>query len=114
MESSPPNVLFVCAKNQWRSPTAAAVYRNDARINVQSAGLSQASPQTLSEKLLIWADLVLVMEDAHAARIRKFFRKHCELPEVISLGIPDDYPLMHPDLIALVKERTEEVLETWL
>jgi len=30
------NVLFVCSKNQWRSPTAEAIYRRDERVSVRS------------------------------------------------------------------------------
>jgi len=29
-----PNVLFVCSKNKWRSPTVDAIDRNDDRISV--------------------------------------------------------------------------------
>ena len=36
--SKKPHVLFVCGRNQWRSPTAARIYANDQRIEVRSAG----------------------------------------------------------------------------
>jgi predicted protein tyrosine phosphatase len=32
------NVLFICSCNQWRSPTAERVWRNDPRLSVRSAG----------------------------------------------------------------------------
>ena len=105
------NTLFVCAKNQWRSPTAAAVYRNDARINVQSAGLRKQSPQVLSARLLEWADIVMVMENKHASRIRDLYRSMPELPEIIVLDIPDDYVFMDPALIEIIKEAVEPILE---
>ena len=107
-------VLFICAKNQWRSPTAAAVYKNDARLSVQSAGLSQQSPCQISAKLLEWADVVMVMEKAHAARIRDIYRAKIDLPEIVSLDIPDDYPLMDPVLIELLEESVEEALTSYL
>lgn len=111
---SPLKVLFICAKNQWRSPTAAAIYRNDARLSVQSAGLSQSSPTVISAKLLTWADLVLVMENEHTARIRDRFRGKIDLPKMVSLGIPDDYEFMNPELIGLLEAGVKEVLEDFL
>jgi len=107
-------VLFICAKNQWRSPTAAAIYRNDPRLSVQSAGLSKQSPCPLSAKHLEWADVVMVMENAHASRIRDLYRDKGELPEIISLDIPDDYPFMDETLIGLLKDSVEEVLADFL
>ena len=110
----PLKILFVCAKNQWRSPTAAAIYKNDPRLSIQSAGLSQQSPCVISTKLLQWADLVLVMEPEHASRIRDRFRTKLHLPDIISLDIPDDFPFMAPELIKMLKPAVEEVLEDYL
>ncbi|MCP5536524.1 MAG: protein tyrosine phosphatase [Akkermansiaceae bacterium] len=107
-------VLFVCARNQWRSPTAAAVYRNDPRMSVLSAGLSRQSPCPLSVKHLAWADVVMVMEKTHATRIRDLYRDNCELPEIISLDIPDDYLFMDKTLVELLKESVEELLPGYL
>lgn len=111
---SPLNVLFICAKNQWRSPTAAAIYRNDARLSIRSAGLSKQSPCPISGKLLNWADLVLVMENAHTSRIRDRYRGQIEIPEISSLDIPDDYPFMDETLIGLLKDAVEDVLRDHL
>jgi len=107
------NILFVCAKNQWRSPTAATIYQNDARLAVQSAGLSKQSPCEISAKLLAWADVVMVMENEHASRIRDRFRAKVELPEIVSLEIPDDYPFMDTELIKMLEPAVEEVLEEY-
>lgn len=109
----PLRILFVCAKNQWRSPTAAAIYRNDSRLTVQSAGLSRQSPCEISTKLLEWADVAMVMENEHAARIRDRFRAQVELPKIISLEIPDEYPRMDPHLIKLLEAAVEEALEAY-
>ncbi|MFK7789851.1 MAG: phosphotyrosine protein phosphatase, partial [Phycisphaeraceae bacterium] len=37
------NMLFICSKNQWRSPTAEQIYRSDPRLNVRSAGTSSSA-----------------------------------------------------------------------
>jgi predicted protein tyrosine phosphatase len=70
-------LLFLCSRNQWRSPTAEKVYQNDARVEVRSAGLSASARCRVSEKLLRWADRVMVMEHAHKRRLGEQF------PEVV-------------------------------
>jgi len=55
-------VLFVCSRNQWRSPTAEAIYRNHPLVEALSAGVSSSARRRVSAKLLQLADLILVME----------------------------------------------------
>jgi len=105
-----PHILFVCGRNQWRSPTAEEIYRRDPRLQVRSAGVSPSSRQRVTEKTLAWATLVLVMERKHAERIRQQFAYLDELPPISSLNIPDDFPFMDPELIALLRERIEPFL----
>ena len=104
-------LLFLCSRNQWRSPTAEKVYQNDPRVEVRSAGLSASARCRVSEKLLRWADRVMVMEHAHKRRLGEQF------PEVVSdlridvLDIPDDYAFMNPELVTMIRERVEPLLE---
>lgn len=100
-------ILFVCGRNQWRSPTAERVYRDDPRVSVRSAGVSAQSRHELSEADLRWADLVLVMERSHAVRIRSAFGATLRLPPIESLDIPDDFEAMDPELIDLIRTATE-------
>ena len=58
------NVLFVCSKNQWRSPTGESIYRDDPRLAVRSRGTASSARQTIRSADLSWADLVLVMDQA--------------------------------------------------
>ena len=81
----------------------------DQRIEVRSAGVSPQSAHRVSQRDLEWADLVLVMEPDHKARLRDMF-KDIQMPPIESLDIPDDYGYMDPELIALIREGTE----TWL
>jgi predicted protein tyrosine phosphatase len=103
-------VLFVCGKNQWRSPTAERIYLKDARLSVRSAGLSSKSPHELSADDLRWADLVLVMERRHVSRIRSTFGSLEDLPPIESLGIPDEFRLMDPELVSLIRSGTEHCI----
>ena len=101
------NVLFLCSRNQWRSPTAEAVYRQDPRVRVQSAGVSSSARRCVSEALLRWADLVLVMEHTHKQRLRSDYPGLYPDLTIGVLDVPDDYLFMDPDLIELLKERVE-------
>lgn len=83
------NILFVCARNRWRSPTAVQIYRNDQRMNLRSAGLSPKSKRAIGRADIEWADLILVMESAHKNRITDDFRD-MEVPRIECLDIPDD------------------------
>lgn len=106
------NILFVCGKNLRRSPTAEAFYRNDVRMEVRSAGVSEKSRHRISARDLAWADLVLVMERKHRARILEAFPDLEPLPRIESLEIPDDYEFMDEELVTLIREGTEGFLTT--
>lgn len=88
--------------NQWRSPTADALYRSDPRLEVRSAGTRVQAARRLSEQDLEWADVVFAMEREHARWIAANFR-HLELPRVEVLDIPDDYEYMDPRLQELLR-----------
>lgn len=103
-------VLFICSRNQWRSPTAEAVYRDDPRLDVRSAGVSPSAKRRVSESLLRWADLVLVMEHKHKARLRVQFPGLLPALRIAVLDIDDDYEFMDPHLITLIRDRVEPLL----
>lgn len=104
-----PKILFVCGKNQWRSPTAENIYRNDNRILVRSAGVSPKSKHKISLKDIEWADLILVMEKKHQLRILEEFRGS-EIPPIDCLEIPDEYEYMDSDLIECIRMGTESII----
>lgn len=95
-----PRILFVCGRNQWRSPTAERVYRDDPRVDVRSAGVSVKSRHQVSVDDLSWADLVVVMERRYKSRILGTFRDH---PPIVSLDIPDEFEYMDEELIKLIR-----------
>lgn len=105
-------VLFVCARNRWRSPTAEQTYRNDSRLEVRSAGVSKSARRQIAERDLEWADLVVVMEQEHAKRIRERFQS-ADLPEIELLEIPDEYQSGDAELVELIRAGTESVLRDW-
>ena len=103
-------VLFVCSRNQWRSPTAEAIYRNDPRVEVSSAGVSPSARHRVTEKMLDAADLVFVMEREHRQRLRSQFPEAVRRVRVEVLDVPDDFEFMDPELIALLKGKVEFLL----
>lgn len=60
---------------------------------------------------MIWADAILVMEDAHRSRLLRGFRGVIGETPVHVLDIPDDYRFMDPDLVDLLKAAIAPVLE---
>ena len=103
-------LLFICSRNQWRSPTAEAIYRDDPRVEVRSAGLSVSARRHVTEKLLLWADLVLVMEPSHKRRIHEAFPEIAPDLKIEVLDITDDYTFMDPELMQLLRDGIEPFL----
>ena len=109
-ESPLLNVLFVCSRNQWRSPTAEHLYRNDARVQVRSAGVSQSARRLVTIRDIEWADLVMVMETKHFQQLRKRFSEAINSDCCHVLDIPDEYEYLDSELIALIRQSVEPIL----
>lgn len=109
-ESEPITVLFVCSKNQWRSPTGEAVFRKDSGLSVRSAGTSRSARHTISVADIRWADVILVMEDKHRARLRAQFRDEMRYKKLHTLDIPDLYRFMDPELVDIIREKAEPLI----
>jgi len=107
---TPLNVLFICSQNQWRSPTAEKVWHKTEGISVRSAGTSSKAKRHLSVKDIRWADLIFVMEEKHKSRIRANFRDEIKYKEIHILDIPDEFQYMDPELIEIIKEKTEPLI----
>jgi predicted protein tyrosine phosphatase len=102
-------VLFICGRNQKRSPTAARIFQNDSRMEVRSAGTSDSSRRKVSEGDLQWAELIVVMERKYAARLRAGF-DHVAWPRIETLEIPDEYEFMDPELVELLRDGLDPIL----
>ena len=103
------NILFVCSKNKWRSPTAEAMYRNDSRINVRSSGTSASAKKSISATDINWADLILVMENKHKKIITSEY-SYLDLPQIIVLDIPDEYQYMDEELISIIETNVGNII----
>ncbi len=108
--SSPINVLFVCSRNQWRSPTGEQVWRRDRRVRARSAGTSPSARHVVSLADIDWADVILVMEDKHKSRLVAAFRDALARKRLHVLDIPDDYRFMDAELVALLTDPVAAIL----
>jgi predicted protein tyrosine phosphatase len=104
------HVLFVCSRNQWRSPTAEQVWRRHPQVDARSAGTSAGARHVVSAVDLAWADVVLVMEDKHKARLLADHRALLASRRLHVLDIPDDYTYMDPELVDLLGDPVAELL----
>jgi predicted protein tyrosine phosphatase len=100
------NLLFICSRNQWRSPTAEAIVKNKEGIKARSAG-TEPSRIRLNQKHLLWADIIFVMEKKHKQRIRDRFPEEYLKKEIIILDIPDEYGFMSKELIDELESRVK-------
>jgi predicted protein tyrosine phosphatase len=96
-------LLFICSQNRLRSPTAESVFSEWPGVEVMSAGLNSDATVPVSSDLIEWADLLVVMEQAHKSKLSKKFREHLKNKKIVVLGIPDDYEYMQPELVELLK-----------
>ena len=98
-------ILFICSQNRLRSPTAEQVFADYPGIEVSSAGTNHDAENPLSGELVAWADVIVVMEKQHRAKLQQRFRSSLRGQRIICLDIPDDYAFMDPALVDLLKTR---------
>jgi predicted protein tyrosine phosphatase len=67
------NLLFICSKNQWRSPTAELLFKNHPTHPARSAGTSDKARIKINQKMIDWADVILLMERKHLDIVRQRF-----------------------------------------
>lgn len=104
------NVLFICSRNQWRSPTAEQMWRKHPEVSARSAGTSPNARHTVSVEDIQWADVVLVMEEKHKSRLKAEFTRLLENKPIHVLDIPDDYKYMDPELVEMLEQSVNSIL----
>ena len=106
------NILFICSRNQWRSPTAERIYAGQPLINVRSAGTASSARRKVTVDDIAWADLILVMEYKHASRLRSEFPGQMKSKKCHVLGIPDEYRYMNPELVCEIQGAADPIIQT--
>jgi len=107
------HVLFVCTANIQRSPTAENLFQGwHDRWEAKSAGILPDPEGTLlTQELIDWADLVLVMETIHAYHTNAHF--NCNPNKLRILGIRDRYFRDDPELIQELTEKVTPILDAF-
>lgn len=100
-----PNLLFICGRNRWRSPTAEAIFADYEGFEVDSAGLDRDAEVLLGADAIAWADIIFVMEKIHKRKLSERFQPWLKGKRVVCLDIPDIYGYMEPALIDRLKHK---------
>lgn len=104
------NLLFICSRNQWRSRTAEKIFNSQLHPS-KSAGTEEAARIKVTEKLIIWADTIFVMEKKHKQRLQAKFKDLLTAKTIVILEIADDYQYMDEELIETFKISVQPYLE---
>jgi predicted protein tyrosine phosphatase len=99
-------LLFICNQNQNRSKTAEILFKD--KYETKSAGLYNQNP--VKESDLVWADIILVMEDAQRLELSKRFPKTYLKKKILDLNIPDTYYFNQDSLKTILSERLIEAM----
>ena len=110
LDGEATNVLFVCSKNQWRSPTAERIYSEHQLLNVKSGGTSRSARHCVNAVDIKWADIIIVMEDKHRAQLISRFPSDLKYKDMHVIDIPDDYQFMDPELIEELRSAIDPLL----
>ena len=111
-------LLFICSRNQWRSPTAATLFaasdslseRLCQRYTAKSAGTSDSARIKITPGLINWADRIFVMEKRHGAILLQKYPDLIAEKSIVTLHISDDYQYLDPELIEILESRLVEYL----
>lgn len=93
------HVLFVCSRNQWRSPTAEHLWKGHPQVVARSAGTSSNARHPVSADDVRWAHIIIAMEQKHKSRLVAEFTRLVENKPIHVLDIPDEYKYMDPELV---------------
>lgn len=104
-------LLFVCSQNRWRSLTAERIFSGIPGYAVKSAGTENNARIKVNEGHVGWADIIFVMEKKHLHRLQSKFSDASRDKQIICLHIPDDFNLLDPDLVELLKARVSEHID---
>lgn len=102
-------LLFICSRNQWRSPTAEKMFLNKG-FSARSAGTSPNAKRTVSAKDISWSTHIFVMEKKHKQRLVAKFTRLLDYKKIIVLDVPDEYKYMDKDLVEILDDSIEHHL----
>ncbi len=93
-----------------RSATAEVVYAEEGYL-VRSAGTEFDARVPLSNEIILWANLIFVMEQNQKVIMNALYSEVADKKRIIVLNIPDKYNYMDQELVELIKERVSPHLK---
>lgn len=87
------------------------MFKNSREHRAKSAGTENGARVKVTENMLRWADLIIVMEKKHRKRLEERFAEALEGKTLIVLDIPDDYAYMDEELVEMIGAGIEPYLE---
>ncbi|KID55301.1 hypothetical protein JF50_25390 [Pseudoalteromonas luteoviolacea] len=103
-------LLFICSRNQWRSPTGEHIFKHHPEVVARSAGTSPNAKKTVSVNDIQWADVIFVMEHKHKQRLQTRFTRLLNYKDIQVLDIPDEYQYMDAELVELITLSVDDYL----
>ena len=79
-------------------------------MQVRSAGTANSARIKVTEKLVLWADLIFVMEKKHRQQLQQRFPEIYSQKEIIVLDIPDEFQFMDEELIQMIRNSVNPFL----
>jgi predicted protein tyrosine phosphatase len=107
------HVLFICSRNRWRSPTAEQLFNEHPGIEVASAGLAPDAVVPVDPELLLWADVIFVMEPSRRRQLSQRFAAYLKNKRIVCLHIADDYGYKDDRLVEILKVAVPRYLRSW-
>ncbi|MBT3017702.1 MAG: low molecular weight protein tyrosine phosphatase family protein [Candidatus Thiodiazotropha taylori] len=98
-------LLFVCSENRLRSPTGEEVFSQYEGVEAIGCGTNCDAETPLSGDLVVWADVILVMEKTHRNKVSKKYKDLLKGKRLVCLDIPDNYERMQSELVKLLKAK---------
>ena len=92
-----------------RSCTAETIYAAKG-YSVRSAGTEKWAKVPLSNEIILWADMIFVMEDKQKVIINSEFGDSAKDKKILVLDIPDQYYYMESELVKLIKYKVTPYL----
>ena len=83
--------------------------RKTTGLKLSSAGTDTSAATVLTSELMDWADAIIVMEKSHRSFIRSKHPGYYNTKKIVCLYIPDEYEYMQPELIAILKDKVDDV-----
>lgn len=100
-------ILFVCSANKQRSKTAEDYFSTlYPKLSFQSAGTNlnicqKEGTNPITEEVLVWADIIIVMENNHSKLIKEFTSTKLA-NKIVILSIEDKFSYFQKELIDIL------------